>query len=355
MLDQYKKAVKIAQMGLWDWDIITNVVNWSDEKFILFGYDPQEFPLTMESAFKTVHPEDVEHIGKELDANLPTEHYFEYSYRGIKKNGEIIHVWVRVQVERNEKGEPIKVYGISQDRTKQIKLKEEIKILNKSLESKVQQRTEELEKKIDQNELLVKEMHHRVKNNLQIISSILNLQKRHIDDESTVEALNLCVKRIKSMAIIHDSLYSSVDHTEIRLDKYINDLVELYKTETPVQFNLNIDDTSLGLDNMVPIALVINELVANSCSHAFTNMESGEISIDLTFDGHCHLIYEDNGKGLDNSEKKDRPSFGMEMIKTLCEGMEGNFHIQSSPGEGFRFECEPAVKTRSKDRVLQSE
>lgn len=345
MLDQYKKAVKIAQMGLWEWDIVTNEVMWSDEKFILFGYEPNEFPLNMETAFNTVHPDDIAHIGKALDDNLPTEHYFEYCYRGVKKSGDIIHVWVRVQVERNSKGEPIKVYGISQDRTKQIHLEDEVRELNKNLEFKVKKRTDELEKKNDQNELLVKEMHHRVKNNLQVVSSILNLQKRHIKDDDTVEALSLCVKRIKSMAIIHDSLYSSDDHSKIQLDKYINNLVDVYKTETPVTFNLNIEEAVLGLDNMVPIALIINELVANSCNHAFKDMENGKISIDLKIDNKFHLIYQDNGKGIDVHKKNERPSFGMEMIKTLCEGMESEYSVESKSGEGFKFECSSTLDT----------
>lgn len=337
MLDQYRKAIEIAQMGLWNWNPVTNEVTWSDEKFALFGYDPQEFEVNMETAFKTVHPDDITHIGKVLDANLPSEDYFEYSYRGVKKQGDIIHVWVRVQVDRNENGEPIMIHGISQDRTRQIGLENEVRELNRNLEGKVAERTEELVKKNDQNEFLVKEMHHRVKNNLQVISSILNLQKNHISDDETKDALDLCVKRIKSMAIIHDSLYKYENLSQIRLEKYVNELINVHKADKDVDFVLNVDDRELGLDIMVPIGLILNELIANSCLHAFNESDNAAISIDIDFKNDFYLSYIDNGSGINKDDLNGKPSFGMEMIKTLCNGLEGEYTITSSPNEGFLF------------------
>lgn len=337
MLEQYRKAIEIAQMGLWNWNPITNEVNWSDEKFALFGYDPQEFELNMETAFKTVFPDDVAHIGKVLDANLPSEDYFEYSYRGVKKQGDIIHVWVRVQVDRDEEGNPIMIHGISQDRTAQLKLEGEVRELNKNLEKKVAQRTSELALKNEQNEFLVREMHHRVKNNLQVISSILNLQKTHIKDESSLEALELCVKRIKSMAIIHDSLYKYENLSQIRLQKYLKELIKVYNTENNIQFELEIADRELGLDLMVPVGLILNELIANSSLHAFNNVNKGKISININFNDAIQLSYKDNGEGFNPLKSSLKPSFGIEMIKTLSDGLEGEYSINSSPGKGFEF------------------
>lgn len=337
MLDQYRKAIEIAQMGLWNWNPVTNEVNWSDEKFALFGFDPQEFEVNMETAFKTVFPEDVAHIGAVLEANLPSENFFEYSYRGIKKQGDIIYVWVRVQVDRNEKGEPVMIHGISQDRTTQVKLENEVRELNRNLENKVLERTADLSKKSQQNEFLVKEMHHRVKNNLQVISSILNLQKTHLKDPETVDAIELCVRRIKSMAIIHDSLYKFENLSKIHLQTYLDELIEVYKNDKPIEFKLDVENKELGLDVMVPIGLVLNELIANSFLHAFEDRSSGKISIDLKFDDQLHLNYKDDGNGIDQFKNNSKPSFGMEMIKTLCQGMEGEYSIESSPGHGFEF------------------
>lgn len=335
MLEQYRKATRLALMGLWDWDIPTNEVNWSDEKFILFGYEPQEFELTLESAFKTVHPDDVQLISDALDANLPTKEYFDYSYRGIKKNGDIIHVWVRVNVVRNEAGEPVKVYGISQDRTAQVEMENQIRTLNKELRKNLQLKSSD-------NELLVKEMHHRVKNNLQVISSILNLQKIHVDDEKAKEILDLCVKRIKSMAIIHDSLYSNSNHSNIVPEKYIQNLVELYKSDK-VNFHIDVNSPTIGLDVMVPVALIVNELIANSCNHAFKEEEKGDIFIDLKNSDKFILNYRDTGIGMNMNQEKTKSSFGLEMIETLCKGMEGEYELSSHPGEGMEFHCEMSI------------
>jgi two-component sensor histidine kinase len=291
----------------------------------------------METAFRTVHPEDIASIGQVIDANLPSEDFFEYTYRGVKKQGDIIHVWVRVQVDRNEHGEPIMIHGISQDRTNQIKLEKQVRELNRYLESKVAERTEELVKKNDQNEFLVREMHHRVKNNLQVISSILNLQKNHISDDDTKKALSLCVKRIKSMAIIHDSLYKYENLSQIRLEKYVTELISVHRIDKDVQFEMNVQDRELGLDLMVPIGLVLNELIANSCLHAFNDIDDALISIDIKFDGDFFLSYNDNGRGVHRDSLNGKPSFGMEMIKTLCNGLEGDYTMTSLPNEGFQF------------------
>jgi PAS domain S-box-containing protein len=221
MIQEYKKALGLAKMALWNWEVASNETFWCDEKFELFGYEPNEFELTMENAFKTVHPDDVKSVFKVLEDNLPANDFFEYEYRGIKKDGTVMDMWVRVSVDRDEKGVPVKVNGISQDITQRKSLENKIQLLNENLESKVIERTKSLEKKNDENVLLVKEMHHRVKNNLQIISSILSLQQRFVDDETASSILIESTKRIKSIALIHDSLYKQDNLSEIDVKKYI--------------------------------------------------------------------------------------------------------------------------------------
>lgn len=329
--------MKIARMGLWEWDVKTNETKWGDEKFILFGYEPREFELTFENAFKTVYPDDKDYIFKTLEENLPISDYFDYEYRGIKKDGSIMDVWVRVNVERDEEGNPVTVYGISQDITNRKKMESEIRELNESLEAKVNERTAQLEKKVDENVLLIKEMHHRVKNNMQVISSMLNMQKQYIDDKMASDTLSQCIKRIKSMAIIHDSLYTSDNLTEIELSEYVNKLVEM-NTEEEIDCTLSVPKMNLSISKMVPIGLIVNELISNSLKHAFKESnEPPRIELKIVGTPKFHINYSDNGNGFESNSDKERASFGMELIETLCEDLEADYSITSVIGEGMNF------------------
>lgn len=338
MLSQYQRAMEIARMGIWEWDIPKNMIFWGDEKFKMFGYEPNEFELNLETAFKTVHTEDQAHIFKVLEENLSINDIFEYEYRGIKKNNDVIYVWVRVTVERDIAGNATKVKGISQDITNRKNLENKISNWNETLEKEVQERTEKLEKINKENVLLIKEMHHRVKNNLQVISSILHLQQHYIDDEFTKNVLAQCVRRIKSIALIHDSLYSQSDLQEIELSTYIRRLIDLHVNEDEnISAVIDIEHYTLPVNKMLPVGMIINELISNSIKHGFTSQSKGEISISISKSNTFIINYSDNGKGFDLSAKKESASFGMVLIETLSADLNGNYFFETDPGKGLKF------------------
>lgn len=345
MIEQYKKALHIAQIALWDWDVQKNITHWGEEKFQLFGYEPNEFELTMDNAFKTVHPDDVQPIYKTLEENLPINDFFEYEYRGVKKDGSLIDIWVRVNVERDDKGNAIKVHGISQDITQRKSLENKIQLLNEELESKVITRTKSLEKKNDENVLLVKEMHHRVKNNLQIISSILNLQQQFTEDKTAKNILSENTKRIKSIALIHDSLYKQESLSEIDVKKYIENLFSLHFRENKnVVTNIICSEFHLPINKMVPLGIILNELISNSLKHGFSDdlsfndqKNKGEVSITLGNENGFKLQYTDNGKGFNPAEINKTSSFGLDLIDTLTEDLDAEIKYVSTPGNGMTF------------------
>jgi len=345
MVQQYKKALQLAQMALWNWEVATNKTFWSDEKFQLFGYEPNEFELTMENAFKTVHPNDIQHIFKILEENLPINDFFDYEYRGLKKDGTIMNMWVRVSVDRDEKGGPLKVHGISQDITERKTLTNKIKLLNENLESKVIERTKLLEKKNDENVLLIKEMHHRVKNNLQVISSILNLQLRFVDDETAENILFESIKRIKSIALIHDSLYKQDNLSEIDVKNYIENLFSLHFSDNEnIKTKISCSRFHLPINKMVPLGIILNELISNSIKHGFDGVpainnqkENGKISVSLSKEKEFNLQYSDNGKGFDYESINKTCSFGLDLIDTLTEDLDAQMKYESVPGDGMTF------------------
>lgn len=177
---------------------------------------------------------------------------------------------------------------------------------------------------INEKVTLLQEIHHRVKNNMQVISSLLYLQGKKIKDEKTKEIFNESMNRVRSMSLIHEKLYRSADFINIYyLKDYINDLVRsLYSSYridyNKVKFHVHVDDISLYIDFAVPLGLTINELVSNSLKHAFPKSweGNGEIKISLTLaeDGMIDFNYKDNGVGL----PKD---FNLDNITTLGFGL----------------------------------
>ncbi len=194
----------------------------------------------------------------------------------------------------------------------------------------------------DQNEektILLKEVHHRVKNNLQVITSLLRLQSADIDDEKTISLFREAMNRVVAMALIHDKMYQSDDLSKINLEDYLttllDDLVLSYAIDIPIKTSIDSELTELDNQSLVPLALIFNELVTNSLKHGFKGKGSGEISIKYSKSSEgVHLTYKDNGKWIE-SEKEN--SFGLELIDSLVQQLDGTFELNISKGTEYRF------------------
>ena len=336
-LNKYRKSLITGKLGFWSWDAVSNKTSWGDEKFILFGYEPQEFEVTFEKAFESVHKDDVAMILSTMEEKMPVCDDFDYEYRGIQKSGNIINVWVKVEVLRNDKGEAIGVNGISQDITPRKKLELDIIEMNSSLEAKVEERTEELQLKVSENTLLLKEMHHRVKNNLQVMSSILSLQKNYFDDDKLKRVLDQSVSRIKTMALIHESLYSKNNLERINAKIYFEQLFSYHLDDFPdVNTNLQLPSIFLSIEKMMPLGMIINELISNSIKHAFEKERNPKIEFLINEkESGLAVLYSDNGSGYKANVQN---SFGMDLINTLIEDLETTLIIQDqAKGYGVGF------------------
>jgi len=202
---------------------------------------------------------------------------------------------------------------------------------------------------INEKVTLLQEIHHRVKNNMQVISSLLYLQGKKIKDEKTKEIFNESMNRVRSMSLIHEKLYRSADFINIYyLKDYINDLVRsLYSSYridyNKVKFHVHVDDISLYIDFAVPLGLTINELVSNSLKHAFPESweGAGEISISLTVaeDGAINFNYKDNGVGLPESFNLDSPkTLGFSLISGFVrDQLGGTINIIRDNGTEFQI------------------
>ena len=210
----------------------------------------------------------------------------------------------------------------------------------------LQKEAAKTESSLQEKELLLREIHHRVKNNLQVISSLLSLQSRTSKDEQAIEMAKESQNRIKVMALIHEKLYRSKDFANVEFNDYIknlaNDLFASYRVSASrISLKLEIEDLSLGIDTAIPTGLIINELVTNCLKYAFSKDSDGEIRISLRSlnDGQNELIVSDNGVGIPETlDIKNAESLGLRMITNLTErSLHGNVSINRNNGTEFKI------------------
>ena len=198
--------------------------------------------------------------------------------------------------------------------------------------------SDKLLQKSMQNELLNKELHHRVKNNLQIVNSLLFMQFKENNDEKMKAGLKQLQERIKSMALVHNKLYQSDNTVHVYIKEYIKDLAgDILKTNIPAgkSIQINIEENqavNLSLDTSVSLGLILNELITNSCKYAFTNKEKGHINIAINRQGTGYqLIVKDDGSGLAN-DFQQKNSMGLRLVTNLSKQLGGQATFENNNG-----------------------
>lgn len=201
------------------------------------------------------------------------------------------------------------------------------------------QQKEEIEKQHAQKAILLKEIHHRVKNNLQVISSLLNLQSREVKDGAAKDALNEGKNRVRSMALIHQRLYQKDELGLIDMQEYIEELVHnlqhsFAKTDTEITIKTSLSPVNADVDKAIPLGLILNELITNAYKYAFEGREKGQIALSMNIDEDrtFSLSVEDNGVGISENGTNKPQSFGMKLIKSLSKGLDGKLEVLSQDG-----------------------
>ncbi|OPX57866.1 MAG: sensory histidine kinase AtoS [Methanobacterium sp. PtaB.Bin024] len=199
-----------------------------------------------------------------------------------------------------------------------------------------------LEQSLKEKEMLLKEIHHRVKNNLMIISSLLNLQSRYLKDEESREIFKESQNRAKSMALIHQRLYESTDLKNIGFKEYITTLAnELYrnyvKDPSRVSLELEIEDVNIDINNAIPLGLILNELITNAMKYAFPDDEKGIINVSFCKKGDKYILkVADNGKGFPKDlDYKKSDSLGLQLVTNLSYQINGEIELDRTEGTAF--------------------
>ncbi|AUB58065.1 hypothetical protein BK008_06920 [Methanobacterium sp. MZ-A1] len=199
-----------------------------------------------------------------------------------------------------------------------------------------------LKESLEEKEVLLREIHHRVKNNMQIISSLLNLQKKYVEEEETVNILVESQNRIKTMAMIHEKLYQSPNLTSINFNEYteklVNDLFYSYgKKMSVIKTSFHMEEVKIGLDTAIPCGLILNELVTNSLKYAFPEDRTGIITIKFRSEGEYFILKVlDDGVGVPEDIKlENKDTLGFQLVTSLVKQLDGTVQMDRSHGTSF--------------------
>jgi len=217
------------------------------------------------------------------------------------------------------------------------------RMMNKTNE-KIKKAKLEIVKRNDEKTVMLKEIHHRVKNNLQVVNSLLRIQSRNVTDKKVKLMFNAAQSRVVAMARLHEKIYNTKDLKNINVKEHfkllINDLISSNNLDKEISLNLRIDSIHMSIDTLLPLSLIINELISNSLKHAFNGMDLGEVSVDFDVmdQSRCRLIVRDNGNGshkaiLSNSLN----STGVTLIKTFVRQLNGTIELLNTD-KGTCFE-----------------
>lgn len=324
---QLRLALDAARMGFWDWNMQTGIVTWSSNFKELFGLAPHTNEGPSETFLATVHPDDRDRLYEKslcsVDPNMANDNEF----RVVLPDGTIRWMQSKFQVFYDKTAQPVRMIGIDLDIT-------ERKLAETKLKGSLREK-----------EVLLQEIHHRVKNNLQVIYSLLDLQSQHIDDQATLNIFLESQNRVRSMALVHEKLYQSEDFATLNFSEYIRNLIgylfQVYQVNTNlITLEIDVEEVTLNIDTAIPCGLIINELVSNALKYAFPKITKGTIKVALysNLNNQLTLVVRDDGIGFPaNWDFQNVKSLGLQLVNVLTNQIDGILELDRSLGTEFKI------------------
>ena len=323
------QAQKIASLGYWESDLSDGLTWWSDEEFRIFGLTPGRDSLAGIRFIDLIHPDDREEHLASMERIRQTGEVHPVQYRIIRPDGQVRYVYEEARVVRRE-GEPPYLQGVSRDVTEQAEA-------NLAVRSSLRDK-----------EAMLKEIHHRVKNNLQVISSLLSLQAARATHPISRDVLIESQNRVRAMALVHESLYRSEDLAQVDVSRYLGELCGYlfrgYGVDSQrIRLELEVDPVTFPLDKTIPCGLIVNEIVSNSLKYAFPDDRPGCVRVSLrASDGLINLTLSDDGIGLPAGlDVENIPSLGLQLVTILTEQLGGRLAMDGNGGSTFVISFSP--------------
>ncbi len=308
-------------------DFDGNLIDANKAALDIFGYSKEEIKTLNFSSLLADDEQnsEVEKALKELAQTGKQRELTEFKLK--KKSGEILWVETKSSVIYRD-GKPEAIQGIGRDVTE--RKRAELRI----------------ETSLHEKEVLLQEIHHRVKNNMQIIISLLRLQSKDVKDKRDLELFRMSQERIYSMALIHEKLYRSRDFTRVNFAQYFESFIihilHTYNVDSnKIKYNLDVKEIKADINAAIPLGLIFNELVSNVFKHAFPDGRQGEVLIKLRRDKKKKksvLTIKDNGVGIPDELDVENPkTLGLQLVKDLVVQINGDIRIKKKPGTEIKI------------------
>ncbi|MCK4764528.1 MAG: PAS domain S-box protein [Candidatus Aminicenantes bacterium] len=320
---RYRTLFDLSPSGILLEDMDGNIIDANPAFCESFGYSTKE--IIGQKVHMFTHPDIVHQVSGNI-GHLISGEVLKHTEKSVKKDGSTCYMNLnekKIVMPDGKDG----ILCVTEDISERIKMEKQIKA---SLEEK---------------EVLLKEIHHRVKNNLQIVSSLLSLQSGYIKDEKALQVFKNSRERVRTMALVHEELYRSRDLSKIDFREYINRLIQhLFDSYSlnpgQVQLKVKVQDVFLDVETTIPLGLIINELITNSLKYAFPGGRKGELHIylgnseDKEYD--LELRIGDNGIGIpEGFDLRESESLGMVLVDTLVKQLRGKINYETGNGASF--------------------
>ncbi len=326
VIERCNLATLAGGFGVWERDIQKNHLLWDDRMYELYRIKKGD-TLTYDVWVNSIYFEDKEFVIEELQKALRSEKEYNTEYRIILPDKTIRNIKTNAYIIRNPEGEPLRIIGVNYDITERKQSEEKIKKL------------------LNEKDIILKEVHHRIKNFMNTIYSLHVLQANTLKDFSAISAIQDAGSRIKSMMLLYDKLYQSTGVNNMLVKDYLSTLVDEIVVNFPnfksVNIEKTIDDFVLDIKTLQSLGIIVNELLTNILKYAFTGRNEGLIKVSaLIKNNNVSIIVEDNGKEIPESVGfENSTGFGLKLVGMMVQQIDGSIRIErgSSPRVGTKI------------------
>lgn len=325
-LERYNIVSRATSDTIWDLNLQTDVIHYNDVIYDMFGYSQTEVNEAADWWRDKIHPADQAQVRNKLKQAIQgNKDRIQFGYRFKCADGCYKYIYDRAFVVTDKEGKAVRIIGAMQDVTSQKLAREKI---NQALKEK---------------ETLLAEVHHRVKNNMAVVSGMIQLQAFQESNDNVKKKLLDNVARIGTMATIHEHLYQSENFSALNfsenLNTIINKLVNTFSCDTDISVDTSFEPVKLNVNQAIPCSLIVNEVVTNALKHAFKGRTKGKIQLSLSRDGdQLILVIKDNGIGFTKQYDPlcQKESLGIHLIDKLSKQLNAEYNYNSSE-KGSRF------------------